>query len=326
MFAGSYVAAVTGGGRVTVLAVSGGVIAATAIVNAFGIRMSGRIQVWLAGLLLSVLLLAVGLSLPHARAANLHPFAPHGWLAVATAGGLLLWSFAGWEAITHLAREFGRPARELPLAAGAAVAIVGIAYLAVAGASVLVLGGSAGRSNAPIADLLAAGLGGRARVGAAVISVILTFGMVSVYLAAGAKLGSALGRDGGLPDWFARGSEAGEVPRRSLAVLAALALLVLSVIAVTRTNTGWAVPFVTASLAAVYAIGTAAAFRLLPRRSAGRRCAGVAFRHSRPERLSCSGPPREGPLPADHYPYGGGQWATGCTSRPAPPGCHARDL
>jgi amino acid efflux transporter len=35
-----------------------------------------------------------------------------------------------------------------------------------------------------------------------------------------AKLGAALGRNSALPEWFARGSQVGEVPGRSLGVVA----------------------------------------------------------------------------------------------------------
>jgi amino acid efflux transporter len=57
-------------------------------------------------LLVALLLAAVIAALPHARSGNLHPFAPHGWAAIGSAAARLVWSFAGWEAITHLAADF----------------------------------------------------------------------------------------------------------------------------------------------------------------------------------------------------------------------------
>ena len=167
--------------------------------------------------LVGLLVVSVALSLPHARSANLHPFAPHGWGAIGSAAALLVWSFAGWEAITHLAGDFRRPERDLPLATAAAVVIVGVLYLAVAFATVVVLGPHAATAQAPLGDLMARGLGGSARVLAAVVAPLLTFGTMNAYLAGASKLGAALGRDRALPGWLAHGLVAGEVPRRSLA-------------------------------------------------------------------------------------------------------------
>ena len=82
MFGGAYVAAVTGGGHTTVIVTAAALIATVSAANAFGVTVSGRMQLVLSALLVTLLLAAVLASAPHARTANLHPFAPHGWLAV----------------------------------------------------------------------------------------------------------------------------------------------------------------------------------------------------------------------------------------------------
>jgi amino acid efflux transporter len=102
-------------------------------------------------------------------------------------------------------------------------------------------------------------------------------GAMNAYFAGGAKLGAALGRDGALPPWFARGSSAGEIPRRSLAVIAGLSSLALLTVAVTGLGTRLSVLLTTGSFTLVYVLGTAAAVRLLPRRSWSRRAAVVAL-------------------------------------------------
>jgi amino acid efflux transporter len=239
--------------------------------------VSGRLQLGLAAVLAGVLVLAAVASLPHARWSNLHPFAPHGWLAIGSAAALLVRSFAGWEAVTHLAAEFRRPARDLPLATGAAIVIVGGLYLAIAAASILVLGAAAGHSDAPLAELLARGLGGPTRSVAAIVAVLLTLGVMNTYHAGAAKLGAALGRDGALPAWLSRGSQAGAVPRRSLALTIVCGAVGLTVVAITGVDTAPLVLATTGSFVAVYALGTAAAIRLLPRRTAGWWTAVLAF-------------------------------------------------
>jgi amino acid efflux transporter len=276
MFGGAYVAAAFGGGQGTVLLTAAGLMLTVTAVNAFGVGVSARLQLLLTGVLVALLLSAIAFSAPHARAANLHPFAPQGWKGVAHAAALLVWSFAGWEAITHLAGEFRHPARDLPRATHLAVAIVSLLYLGLAGATVLVLGPGAATSRAPIAELLALGLGGRIQVLTALAALLLTLGAMNAYFAGAAKLGAALGRDGALPAWFASGSSAGAVPRRSLAVVSGLAGLSLCITAAAGLGPAPLVLLTTGSFVAVYALGAAAALRLLPTRGE-RRVALVAL-------------------------------------------------
>lgn len=277
LFGGSYVSSALGGGTATTVTTAAGLMILVTAVNAAGVRLGGRLQVVLFALLLTLLAAAVLFSLPHADAAHLRPVAPHGWAAVGPAAAMLVFCFAGWEAVTHLAGEFRRPDRDLPRATAAAVVIVGVVYLAAAFAVVAVLGPGAGRSGAPLGDLMARGLGEGSRPLAAVAAVLLTFGTMNTYYAGAAKLGAALGRDGGLPRWFARGSTVGETPRRSLLFVAALTLLTLVAVGLSGTGAEAAVMFSAASFAVVYAIGVAAAIRLLPPRSWGRRSAWSAL-------------------------------------------------
>ncbi|HZX37914.1 MAG TPA: amino acid permease [Streptomyces sp.] len=277
LFGGAYVSSALGGGRTTTAVTAMALMAVVTASNAVGLRMTGRVQLALAALLALLLLVAVGLSLPHARMDNLQPFAPHGWTAIGSASVLLVWSFAGWEAITHLAAEFRRPARDLPRAAAAAVVVVGVLYLAVAFAVVTVLGSAAADTDAPLGDLMAKGLGGDARLLAAAAAVLLTLGTMNAYYAGAAKLGAALGRDGALPAWLTRGSMVGEAPRRSLGVVSGLAFVVLLAVVMTDAGVEPLVLLANGSFVAVYAIGVAAAVRLLPRRSKGRAAALAAL-------------------------------------------------
>jgi amino acid efflux transporter len=260
LFAGAYVESATGGGRaLTAIAL----IVGAGVTNAYGVRLSGRVQFGLSLLLVTFLLVAVVLSVPHFRAGNLTPFAPHGWGAIAPTVALLVWSFVGWEAITHLTAEFRRPERDLPRATAAAVVVVGVLYLAVAFAVIGVLGSAAGESAAPLGELLAAALGGDARLFAALAALLLTFGTISTYFAGAAKLGAALGRDGALPAWLGRGSSAGEVPRRSLGVLVVAVLAALIGVLAAGIGPGPLVLATTGLFVTVYAVGVAAAVKLL---------------------------------------------------------------
>lgn len=277
MFGGGYVAAALGGGMRTTLITAGVLIAIVTLANAGGLRVSGRLQLGLAGLLIVLLLAATLTALPHASLDNLTPFAPHGWLAIGPAAAVLVWGFAGWEAVTSLAGDYRRPARDLPRATAIALAVIGLLYFGVAAASVLVLGPATGSTEAPLAELLAIGIGGEVRILTAIAALLLTLGAMNAYFAGAAKLGAALGRDGAFPAWFGCGNVAGGIPRRSLCVVSGLSGLALVLVAVSGVGVRPAVLLTTGSFVLVYVLGMAAAVRLLPRRTWAHRGALVAL-------------------------------------------------
>ncbi len=231
----------------------------------------------LAAALAGLMVLTVVIALPHAQPAEVGPLLPHGWGSVATAAGVLVWAFAGWEAVASLAVEYRDPARDVPRATTIALIAVGVLYFALAATTIVVLGPLAARSDAPLSDLMAMGIGPAARPVTAVVAVLLTLGAMNAYFAGAAKLGSALGRDGAMPHWFARGSSAGEVPRRSLAVVGVLSLISLAVTAIAHLELIVSMLLATGSFTLVYVLGTAAALKLLPRGGWARRGAGVAL-------------------------------------------------
>ena len=273
MFAGHYVADVLGGGAGTALLTATLITLVVATANFFGLRVSGRLQLGLASVLVVLLVVATVAALPYADLANLQPFAPHGWAAVGSAAALLVWAFAGWEAMSSLAADYRRPDRDLPRATAITIVVVGVLYLAIATTSILVLGSAAGSSAAPLSDLLALGIGGPVRLIMAVVAVLLTIGAMNAYFAGAARLGAALGRDRALPVWFARGSAAGEIPRRSLLVVGVLALLSLTAFGALELDLQALVLVTTGAFSLVYLVGTAAAVRLLPRRTWAHRAA-----------------------------------------------------
>jgi amino acid efflux transporter len=270
-FAGSYVADAVGGGRTTTLAAMAAIIGIVTVLNWFGIRVSGRVQLGIAAAIALLLAVAVLVSLPHVEMDHLTPFAPHGWAAVGRAAALLVWAFAGWEILTSLSAEYRDPARDIHRSTAIALAVVGVLYLGIAFATVAVLGPSTG--PAPLSDLLVLGFGGAARPVTTVVAVLLTLGAVNAYFAGGSRLGAALARDGGLPRALAAGGGPGEVPRRSLALIAGTALGTVATMAVLGLSTDATLLLATGTFAFVYVVGAAAALRLLPRRTPAWWCA-----------------------------------------------------
>ena len=176
LIGGFYVAELLGAGREAAVAAAAGMIAAVVAANAFGVRASARLQLGLAGVLAALLLVAVVSALPESRAEHWTPFAPHGWSAVGEAASLLMLSFIGWEAVSHLAGELRDPHRQLPRAIFGALAVVVVLYLGLAIATVGVLG-TAAPSDVPLADLMAAGpRRDRAAPSPPALAVLLTMG------------------------------------------------------------------------------------------------------------------------------------------------------
>ena len=277
MMAAGYVADAVGGGRTTTVLVSFAMIIAVMIMNFGGVRLSGRAQLILTGVLALIMTATIIAALPHAELANLHPFAPHGWWAIGPAAAVLVWGFAGWEAVSSLTADYRHPYRDLPRATAAAIVIIGVLYLALATTALLVLGPATGSSRAPLSDVLAIGTGAQVRGVTALVAVLLSLGAMNAYFAGSSRLAAALGRDGGLPRWFGSGSEAGQVPRRGVLLVGVLGLLAQGVATIAGLEVGDVMLLTTGGFTLVYVAGTAAAARLLPRRTAGRWMALIAL-------------------------------------------------
>jgi amino acid efflux transporter len=173
---------------------------------------------------------------------------------------VLCYGFSGWEAASHLSAEFTDPRRLLPRVTALTLSVVAVLYCGLAVVTPGVLGSDAATTSVPLTALLARGLGPAAGVVTAVAAVLLTFGAINTYLAGGARLGAALGRDGALPRWFAGGPG----PRRGLLALAAMCALLGLVSALWAVDLAALMRVAAACLTAVTAAGTAAAVRLLP--------------------------------------------------------------
>ncbi|MGY3567817.1 APC family permease [Sinomonas sp. RB5] len=256
LFAGQYAAHALGAPRWAALAAAGGITAAVLGAVWAGVRTSSTLQLALAGTILAVVILAVAAGLTRADASRLEPFATHGWSAVAPSAALIVWAFAGWEAMSYLGGQFRNPERDLGVVTALALALVGTLYLALATVSVLALGDAAG-GDAPLAALLGYALGPVGEALTAALAVVLTLGTLTSYATGAAELGRSLGQAGSLPRWFGRG-------RNALVAVTALSTAGLVVLGAGTDTTEVLVRLVTAAIVSVYVAGLAAALRLLP--------------------------------------------------------------
>lgn len=266
---GEYVTAALGADRSLVPVLGLAFFLVPLAVNVFGLRVSGSLQLGLTALLVAVVVVVVALSAPAVEPSNFEPFLPHGWAGVGAAVSLFVWAFAGWEAVTHIAGEFRNPRRTIPIATFISVAVVGVAYLALQVVTVGALGSGVPGSAVPLIDLVALALPDVGPGIVAVITAVVATGVLNAYIPAFSNLAAALARDGDLPRFFAKGAEAGSVPRRALALWSLLALLYFGIAVMTGLRLEPFILIHTSSMVMLYAAGMIAALRLLRRRSAG---------------------------------------------------------
>ncbi|MFI7517799.1 APC family permease [Micromonospora echinofusca] len=257
-----YAATALGGGHGAAAVIAAGILAAAYALNLVGLHWSSRLHLALTGGLCALLVTVIVVSVPHVEMSRFTPFTPQGLSGVASATAVLFVAICGWEAAAHLAGEFTRPRRQLPIVAGASLGIIAILYAGLAICTVGVLGTSGGSSEVPLLRLLGP-QADLAAVVTALCALLLTFGACFTFIAAAARAAAALGRDKAFPDWFAA-TRAG-VPRRSLAVQAGgAAVVAVAVLAApTVVDVDLLMRAFSVLLAAVTLLGLAAAVRLL---------------------------------------------------------------
>jgi amino acid efflux transporter len=277
LMGGHYIAAALGAGPGAATGVGLGLLGVSFALNSVGLHATGRAQVVTAAVMVTLLVVTVTVSLGDVSSEAFTPFAPHGWGSVGTAATVLFFAFAGWEAATHLSADFADPVRGLRRATALTLALVVVLYLGLAVVTVGVLGAAAGRTPAPLLTLLEHAFGPTGTVLATTAAVLLTFGAINAYLASGARLGAALGRDRLLPRRLVGRTTPGQEPRRSLGFLAVCCLIVAVPVLGGAVTLDALVRATSALLAAVTLTGTLAGVRLLRGRQRGGAVVASAF-------------------------------------------------
>lgn len=260
LIGGYYVAALTGSGTVVATSVGLAMFLTVLVANVLGLRVSAGFQLALSSVLIVVVALAVTVALPSHGGDHWSPFAPHGWWAIGTAANILVWLFIGWEAVAQLAGDFRRPEVELPRAMAIAFVTIAFLYLGLAVATIGVTYDTG--SRVPLADLISVGFGRVGRDATAVLAVALTMGTMNVYTGAAAKLAASMATDGALPRWLAGDAER-SVPRRPLAVITPVVIVILAGLAAGVGSTDDLVRATSALFIAVYVLALASAARIL---------------------------------------------------------------
>jgi amino acid efflux transporter len=204
------------------VAVAGfGFVALAVLFNLLGIRASARVQAAVLGALIVFLVLVMAAALPHAQAARLRPFAPHGWTALGPALIICFFGFIGWENAAPVAGEVVNPRRTFPRAILRGVATVGFLYLSMALTVVLVLPRNAADSQqiAAFSTLLQIASGHALSQVGDVVAVVLLVLSMNAWTLGTSRVVSSQARTGLLPSRLARVSGRGNAPRAALFAL-----------------------------------------------------------------------------------------------------------
>ena len=203
------------------------IIAVVAGLLSLGTQESARINTALVVLKTATLALFVAVALPHFDAANLHPFAPHGWGSIAGEGGvkygmvgaaaIIFFAFYGFDAISTAAEEAKRPERDLAIGIIGSMIACTLIYLIVAATAVGALGYQQfAKSPEPLA-LILRGIG-QDRV-ATIVAAAAAIALPTVilgFLYGQSRIFLVMARDGFLPARLARLSRRGTPARITL--------------------------------------------------------------------------------------------------------------
>lgn len=272
-----YVIAIVGADRSLLPVVAGLLYIVPFVLNLFGVKVAGWVQLGLSGLLVLVVVGVIAYGAPAVTQEHFEPFMPFGWMGVGVAISLFVWAFAGWEVGTHIAAEFKNPRRTIPIATAIALVIVGVAYLALQWVTVGVLGDKAGEGTVPLLTLVDATAPKAGSIIIATIAGVVSLGVLNAYLAAIGKLGASLGRDGDLPKWFALGAQPDVVPRRSFILVFCVSLIFFIILFAQDFQLLTLIPIHLSSMVAIYVLGMTAAVLIFPRWSRDWWVAGVAL-------------------------------------------------
>ena len=202
-----------------------GLIVLLSAVAIAGVGRSSRLTIILSLVQVGGLLLVIGIGAPHTGDVDL--LQTTSTAGVFGAAALVFFAFIGFDEVTTLSEETRNPARVIPAALLAALAVSTLLYVLVAVASVSVLGAEAlGASERPLTDVLETAVGGTAGEVVAAIAVISTTNTTLLALTAGSRMLFGMARDGSLPGGLAKVAGSGSAPVAAVLACGALAAAV----------------------------------------------------------------------------------------------------
>jgi APA family basic amino acid/polyamine antiporter len=170
-----------------------------------GIRESAGFNSTMVILKLAIIAFFIGVGTFYVKPENWHPFAPHGFKGIASAGASIFFAYIGFDAVSTAAEETRNPKRDMPIGIIASLIVCTIIYILVA----LVLTGMVkAQMFSGVADPLAKAFSVRGMNWTAGIisfgAVFATTSVLIVFQLGQPRIFFSMARDGLLPQWAAR--------------------------------------------------------------------------------------------------------------------------
>ncbi|MGY2704720.1 APA family basic amino acid/polyamine antiporter [Nocardioides sp. HB32] len=172
-----------------------------------GIKTSAKVETWLVGVKLLIVLAVIVVGVFYIDTDNLTPYFPHGLSGAATGAATVFFAVFGYDAMSTAAEESKEAERNLPKAIIYSLAIAMVLYLLAATVLTGMVDYQDLSSTAAFSEAFqSVGLGGFSKV----VAVGAIVGIVTVlfsFTLGASRVWYAISRDGLLPAWFAKTNE-----------------------------------------------------------------------------------------------------------------------
>jgi APA family basic amino acid/polyamine antiporter len=170
------------------------------LINIKGTKESGKTQNFFTITKVAILIIFIGLCLPHVKTQNLKPFTPFGFTGIISATALIYISFFGFELISSASEEIKNPQKTVPKAILLSLFIPMLIYVGVVLVSVGILDyHTLGTSAAPLVLIAQKVLGNYGLLFILVGGLLSTTSALNATILAASRQTYAMGRDGYLP-------------------------------------------------------------------------------------------------------------------------------
>ena len=234
-------------------------------VGLLGKRLNARVQAWTVLATASIIVAASLLGFGQMEPGHFAVVFPHGYWAVGSAAGLIVWCYVGVENLSFISSDFRNPGRDVLRSILVGTAAVAGLYLA---AGVAVIGVLApdewGVIKAPFVHVLSRVLGAGFASAAVLTSLGITFASAITIAWGGSNLCSSMAERGSLPAWLAERTDRG-VARRAMLFIWALYSLAMAAIYYCDLDLSRLAQVVGAAVLVTYVLSALAYVRLLER-------------------------------------------------------------
>jgi amino acid transporter/mannitol/fructose-specific phosphotransferase system IIA component (Ntr-type) len=198
------------------------------LLNIFSVKVTGKIQVIMVVVLLSILVLYIGRGFVSTHPDHYTPFLPNGLMSVISTAGLVFISFGGLTKIADIAEEIENPGKNIPLGMMLSFFVVTLLYVLAVGVTVgIVPAGSLANSAVPL-SLGAELIGGKAGMiilSLAAMTAFITTANAGILSASRTPL--AMSKDELIPSFFSDTHKRSKTPVKAILFTSFFMILVI---------------------------------------------------------------------------------------------------